>query len=76
MIYRDKIMGSPPRAWENNEDIMEVENLYSAFFARDNIDILNGKNSYILIITVIITIVVCTRCTRYFGCWSKNYFTV
>ncbi|XP_022181276.1 E3 ubiquitin-protein ligase RFWD3-like isoform X2 [Myzus persicae] len=34
-------MGSPPRAWENNEDIMEVENLYSAFFARDNIDILN-----------------------------------
>jgi len=45
MIYRgDKIMGSPSRTWEHSEDIMEVDSLYRAFLARDDIDILNGEN--------------------------------
>ncbi|XP_060878073.1 E3 ubiquitin-protein ligase RFWD3-like isoform X2 [Metopolophium dirhodum] len=34
-------MGSPSRTWEHSEDIMEVDNLYRAFLARDDIDILN-----------------------------------
>jgi len=44
MIYRNKIMGSPPREWEHSEDIMEVDNLFNAYLARNNIDILNGEN--------------------------------
>lgn len=49
-------MGSPPRSWEHSDDIMEVDNIYSAFFARDNLaEILNGKNSWMFYILFIVT---------------------
>lgn len=45
MIYReDKVMGSPQRTQERDEVIMQVDNLYRTFLARDDIDILNGEN--------------------------------
>jgi len=61
MIYRDRNMGSPPRSWEHSDDIMEVDNIYSDFFARenirDNIAVIfnNGKNSYMFYILIIVT---------------------
>jgi len=46
MIYRDKNMGSPSRSrWVINDEVMEVDNLYSAFYARNNARVPNGKNS-------------------------------
>lgn len=43
MIYRNKIMGSPSRAWEHGDNIMEAENVFGDFLERNSINI--GENN-------------------------------